>query len=176
MGRSDKEEYRSREQPRAARGVRLPGARHLACHGRWARSPDTSDEIRCRKGGCRSRARARTHRSSIPPKKHARWWRMGDGVADALRVWRMVQGWPDDTALVFQDGEGGLNVDHMSSKVQKHIGCAPAPVTPRTSSSATEKRRAPWRSSSLAMWQRSLTRSRSSMRSIARFPSRPRTT
>ncbi len=56
--------------------------------------------------------------------EHARWWKMGDGVADALRVWRMVQGWPEDTALVFQDGEGGLNVDHMSSKVQKHLKAA----------------------------------------------------
>ena len=56
--------------------------------------------------------------------EHARWWKMGEGVAAALRTWRMLQGWPEDTAFVFQDGENGLNIDHMSNKVQKHLKAA----------------------------------------------------
>ncbi len=53
---------------------------------------------------------------------HARWWRLSEGVADALKAWHELRGKPSGEALVFTLEDGSpLNLDHLADRVREDL-------------------------------------------------------
>jgi len=56
---------------------------------------------------------------------HARFWKLSDGVAEALGAWYKMRGKPQPDALVFTTDDGmPLNLDHMASRIREDLAAA----------------------------------------------------
>ncbi len=56
---------------------------------------------------------------------HARWWRLSEGVTEALKAWCELRKKPEPEELVFTDAKGlPLNLDHMADRIRDDLKAA----------------------------------------------------
>ncbi len=56
---------------------------------------------------------------------HARWWKTGPGVIEALRAWHELRGRPQAEELVFVELSGkALDLDRMAERIREHLELA----------------------------------------------------
>jgi integrase len=56
---------------------------------------------------------------------HARWWRLSEGVTEALKAWYELRKRPEPEELVFTDLKGlPLNLDHMADRIRDDLKAA----------------------------------------------------